>query len=449
MSVSNETERRIQFRGHVDNGEGKHFPLVSTIQYKLHDPTTLTIEVLLLGDEEERTAALSYLTPRPFYDSLWLHSDEERLASVQVLGIHHVQSGEFRVSFGASEVQIGLTDKPSEQDTTWFVKAELTPSGILQAVGIRHFSFTGDISFEPLESSKIEVSTDLGTLEASERYAHHEGEEFANKVRYSVQRASITGLLKIPSGKSLASVNEALRDELKHVCTILSFCYRQPVSFYEIEYFTDPNTTPENERRTAALRRRRPSQEKRMDQDELIHYNNLVNGGLEELIQKYKRSPHKEEITRAISFLAASYKMATLESSYFLAYSALDLITSASNVEGVYLVNTAKWGKIQKLLRSYIDSIAETECITNIVGQLKEKLPELRRVSSVKRVIEACKKLGVKTDDLWRKDGFEPGLRSATKIRDSLFHAAAGQIDDLWVNLIRIRVLVERLLLEP
>jgi hypothetical protein len=200
------------------------------------------------------------------------------------LGIHRVYTREFHVSFGASEVRIGLTDKPSEHDTTWFVKAELTPSGILQAVGIKHFSFTGDISFEPLGSSKIEVSTELGTLEASERYAHHEGEEFANKVTYSVQRASITGLLKIPAGTSLASVNDDIVGELKDICTILSFCYRQPVSFYEIEYITDPNTTAENERRTASLRRRQPSQERRADRDELINYDNLVNGGLEELI---------------------------------------------------------------------------------------------------------------------------------------------------------------------
>lgn len=366
----NETERRIQFLGHVDNGEGKHFPVVATIEYKLHDPTTLAIDVLLLGDEEERKSALWYLIRPPFYDSIWLHSDEPRFASVEVLGIHRVSNRGFRVTFGASEVRIGITDKPSEHETTWFIKAELSPSGILQAVGVRHFSFTGDISFKPLESSKIEVSTDLGSLEASERYTHHEGEEFANKVTYSVQRASITGLLRIPPGRSLASVNDALSSELKDISTILSLCNRQPVSFYEIEYTTDPNTTPENERRTTTLRRRRPSQERRGDRDDLINYDNLVNGGLEDLIQKYKRSPHREEITRAIRFLAASYKMATLESSYFLAYSALDLITSTNNVEGVYLMNTAKWKKIQKSLRSYIDSIAETEGIPGF-GRIK------------------------------------------------------------------------------
>jgi len=381
----NETERRIQFLSHVDNSEGKPFPLVSTIEYKRHDPTTLAIDVLLLGDDEERTAALRYLILPPFYDSTWLTSDEPRIASVEVLGIHRVYHREFRVSFGASEIRIGLTDKPSEHDTTWFVKAELTPSGILQAVGIKRFSFTGDINFEPLESSKVEISTALGTLEASERYAHHEAEEYANKVTHSVQRASITGLLKIPAGENLAGVNESMIREVTDICTVLSFCYRQPVSFYEIEYIIDPNTTEQEQMHTATVRRRRASQEGKIDQDELIHRNNLVNGGLDELLRRYKSSPHTEEITRTIRFLAASYKIATLESSYFLAYSALDLITSAISGEGVYLLNTAKWRKIQKLLRAYIDSIADAEGLTPIVTQLKETsriAQDLRRQES-------------------------------------------------------------------
>jgi len=38
-------------------------------------------------------------------------------------------------------------------------------------------------------------------------------------------------------------------------------------------------------------------------------------------------------------------------------------------------------------------------------------------------------------------------LKSATKIRNRLFHAADGTGDDLYIQLIRVRALVERLLL--
>src|SRR5437868_299439 len=109
-----ETENRMQFLSHVDDGKGGAFPMVSTFVYKLHDPTSLDIEVLLLGDEEVRKAALIYLTRPPYYDRIWLHSDEPRFSSMEVLGIHRVSNREYRVSYGASEVRIGLNHEASE-----------------------------------------------------------------------------------------------------------------------------------------------------------------------------------------------------------------------------------------------------------------------------------------------------------------------------------------------
>src|SRR6185295_17767525 len=124
-----ETEQRMQFLSHVDNGETTTFPLVTTLVYRLHDPTSLDIEVLLLGDQEVRRAALIYLTRPPYYDSLWLHSDEPRFPSIRILGIHRVTNREYRVSFGASEIQMGLNHGFAEHETIWFLKAELVPSG--------------------------------------------------------------------------------------------------------------------------------------------------------------------------------------------------------------------------------------------------------------------------------------------------------------------------------
>lgn len=448
----NKTTRRIQFRSHFEVGTGTQIPsgtvvpLIATVEYERHDPTTLDIELLLLGDAKEQGAAIVSLQ-RPFHSELRLPSDEPGAPSVEVLGIHHISGGGARVSVGAFEVQVGIAEKPPEGETTWFVKAELTPSGILQVPGVRNLSFTGDISFEPIKPGTIEVSTGLGTLQVGQRYDHYDSEEYGNKVIHSVQRAAITGSLKIPGGKSLASLNRALNEEIEDICTILSFCYRQPVDFYEIWYVTDPDTTPRADMQEATLRRRMNSINKKLDNDELIHYNNLVGGGLDQLIQNYKKAGHKDEITRAISFLAASYKVEPVESAYFLAYSALDLIASTSSAGDINLLDASKWRRVQKLLRGYLDSIAEAEGITSVVGQLKEKLSALGRVSGDKRVIEACRKLGVRTDDLWRQAGFEVGLKSATSVRNRLFHAAGGGLDDIYVNLIRVRTLVERLLL--
>lgn len=446
------TARRIQFRSHFEIGTGTQappgtvIPLIATVEYERHDPTTLDVELFLLGNKQEQGAAVVSLQ-RPFHSELWLRSDEPGTPSVEVLGIHRISGGDAQVSIGAFEVQVGISDEVQKSETTWIVKAELTPSGILQAPGTRYLSSTGDISFEPIEPGTIEVSTRFGTLRVGEQYDHYNSEEYGNKVTHSVQRAAVTGSLKIPEGESLASVNRALSEEVNDICTILSFCYRQPVGFYEIWYVTDPDATKREDLQEATLRRRLNSVDKKLDYEELIHHDNLVGGGLDQLIKNYKSAERKEEITRAISFLASSYKVEPVESAYFLAYSALDLIASTSNAEEVNLLAPSKWRRVQKLLRSYLDSIAEAEGITSVVGQLKEKLPELRRVAGDRRVMEACRRLGVETDDLWRKAGFEAGLKSAAKTRNRLFHAAGGDSEDLYVNLIRVRTLVERLLL--
>ncbi|MDQ3816187.1 MAG: hypothetical protein M3362_00685 [Acidobacteriota bacterium] len=449
----NKTTRRIQFRSHLQTGTGTQIPagteipLVATIEYEEHDPTTLSVDLLLLGKNDvEHGAAFVSLT-RPFHFELFLTNDESTARPALIRGIHNISNNGSHVSIEATEARVGFTDHPQENERNWFIKVELTPSGILQTPGIRQLSHTGEISVERIKPGAIEVSTKLGILEVGERYAHYSSEQHGNRVTQSMQRAAITGTLQIAKGESLASFNKALIDEVKDICNILSLCYRQPVDFYEIWYVTDPNTTPDEEMQEATLRRRFHSINKKSDGDELIHRNNMIEGGLDQLIKNYKEAARKTEITRAIRFLAPSHTREPLESAYFLAYSALDLIASTGNAEDAFLLDPSKWRRIQKLLRAYLDSIAEKEEIGPVVNQLKEKLPELRRVSGDKRVIEACRKFGVTTDDLWREEGFEAGLKAATKIRNRLFHAAGGEMDGLYVNLVRVRTLVERLLL--
>jgi hypothetical protein len=425
---------------------GTKVPLVVTIEYERYDPTTLSTELLVLGDDKERGATYVSLT-RPFHFELRLLSDEPGAPSVALSGIHGMSRKGAEVSIDASEAQIGITEEPQEDELAWAVKAELTPSGILQAGGIRTYNPTGEVNVERLRPGEINVSTKLGELWVGERYAYYESEEHGNNVTHSVQRAAITGSIKILKGESLASIDKDLTEEIEDICALLSLCYRQPVDFYEIRYGTDPNTTSREKRQEATVRRRLHSISKWIRNDQLIHHSNLIDGGLNQLVSNYKKSVHKKEVTRAIHFLAASYEVESLESAYFLAYSALDLIASVTHAEDSYLLAPSKWRKVQKLLRSYIDSIAEEEEITAVAEQIKEKLPELRRASGDRRVIGACHTLGVKTDDLWRKDGFEAGLKSATRIRNRLFHAAGGGIDDSYGNLVRVRTLVERLLL--
>ncbi len=108
--------------------------------------------------------------------------------------------------------------------------------------------------------------------------------------------------------------------------------------------------------------------------------------------------------------------MATLESSYFLAYSALDLAASIYNPDDLYLVSSGKWKRLQKQLREYLNSIAENHGLADVIEQIKEKLPELRRASGDRRIVAACSSLNVNVLDLWPKEGFEVGLKVATRM---------------------------------
>lgn len=448
MSIKRETIRRLQFHGHLESSNEKPPQVVSTIEFERHDPTTLSIDLLLLGEDEERRSAILYLRHSP-YNHVWLHSDDASAPSVEVLGIQGISHGDTQVSINAAAIQVGITTKAQARDILWIVRVELTPSGILIEPGTHEISDEGQVTFKPMTEGAIEVLTSLGKLQVGAREDYYESEEYGNKITHTVKRASITGSINIAEGRDLFSFNEALRVEVWDICTLLSLCYRQPVDYYEINYFTHSETTLREASQLAFLRRRRDSLERKIRQDELIHYNSLVNGGLNRLLQSYTSSPHKEELSRAIRFLASSYKVTTLESSYFLAYSAFDLVASTGKSGSPYLVGSSKWKKMQKLLCNYLDSITEEQEITDVVEEMKKKLPELRRASGESRITEACRTLGVKTLDLWPKEGFEAGLGTATRMRNELFHSALLQSpDEASKHLVRVRTLVERLLLK-
>jgi hypothetical protein len=438
------TTYRLQFKGHLGIENRRTCPVLSTVEFELHDPSTLSIDLLLIGDENENRAAY-FILSHPLYNYLWLYSSEKDKTSVEVLGIHGITTGDTHATIRAAAVQIGISDEPLEKDTTYLVRVELTPSGILVTPGIREASYTGDVRFQPIVVGSIDVSTELGTLQVGERYAHHESEEYGNRIRHTVNRVSITGKISVGKGHSLSSAHENLRKEIENVCTLISFCYRQPVDYYEVEYWPEPVRFGNK----SLLRRRRDSFEKKIDQDELINFRGLIGGGLDRLLRTFKDSGREEELSRAIRFLSSSYKIATLESSYFLAYSALDLAASIHDPESLYLVGSAKWKKVQKQLRDYLNTIAESAGIADVLEQIKEKLPELRRASGDRRIIEACDKLGVKTSNLWPSEGFEAGLKSATRMRNELFHSALCESPlALSEHLVRVRSLVERLLLK-
>jgi len=446
--MNTSSTKRIQFQGHLGLEQGKAPQIVTTIEYEWHDPSSLKIELLLIGNEDEQEAASSFLRNRR-YNHIWLYSDDDQVPSVEVLGIHRITESGPHISIGAGAVQVGLTKEPLPQDMKYYIKVELIPSGILSKAGIRKLRYTGDISFEPIVEGEIEVSSRFGILQAEERFDHYESVEFGNRVIKTVQRASITGSIDLPKGTHLFTVNENLGTEIEDIRLMLSFCYRQTVDYYEIHYLPDPKKARELKLNESLLRRKRDAPIGKIDQEELINYRNLIDGGLNRLLKSYLNFEHKDQLSRGVRFLSASYKTPTLESSYFLSYSALESVIGACSATSPFLLKSTKWENVGRLLREHLDQIAAAEGLEEVVGQMKEKLPELRRAPSDRRILEVCHTLNVKIADLWPREGFEAGIKKATKMRNDLFHSALCENpQDLSDNLIRLRTLTERILLK-
>ena len=442
------TNIQIKFPGYLDFGEGKVFHIAVTIEYERFDPSSLDIDILLLGDQDKQMAAARYMRHYP-YNYLWLHSDDELISSVEILGISRLTVGARRVSISARAVQVGLIKKPLLDDQQYLIKIELIPSGILVKPRSEEHSFTGEISFNPIVEGEIKVSSKIGPLDVAESFEHYESEEHGNRVTHSVQRATITADVQLIKDIDLFSFNETLRAEVEEICLMLSLCYRQPIDFYEIRYIPirkDKNSIQVPE---SLFRRRRDMSLNKIKEEELINYRGLINGGLELLLKSYRDFEQKGELTRGVQFLSSSYAVVTLESAYFLAYSALESIVSSCGSSPRYLIKSAKWRKVEKTLRTYLQDIAVSEGLEDVVELIKEKLPELRRAPSDRKILETCGTLKVKTDDLWPPQGVQEGVKVATKMRNDLFHSAlCRDSHDLYKNLVCLRILAERILLK-
>jgi hypothetical protein len=445
--MNRDTTKRFQFQGHLGTEKAKSPRIVSTIEYQLYDPSTLKIDLLFLGDKNEQQAASSYLRSLR-YNHVWLYSDDEQVPSVEVLGIHRTGEAGPHFSIGALAVHVGLTKKPLDQDTTYYIKAELTPSGILAKPGSRELSFTGDLRFTPIVEGEIKVPTTFGILQAEERFDHYESEESGNRIIHTVQRAAITGEIKVSKGDDLFTVNEKFQTDIEEICLLLSLCYRLPVDYYEIHYLPDPKNTSKCALQDSLLRRKRGASVKKIDEDDLINYRNLIGDGLDRLLKSYRDFKRKDQLSQAIKFLSSSYKAITLESSYFLCFSALESAIAACSEISPLLLTAGKWKRVEKLLRTHLNQIAVVEDFGGVLDNMKQKLPELRRIPSDRWILETCRTLNLKTEDLWPRDGFEAGLRSATQMRNDLFHSALCRDFEVMAdNLVRLRLLTERLIL--
>lgn len=438
-------EKSLSFQGEVKFSGNRAAQCVATIRYQQWNPEELSVDFLWLGDDDAKRGigqALRYLD----VNYLWVDSLDAYHLPIELLGITEVSSQSMGSSIhssrvGVSAVQVGINNAQVNTDKKLNISVRLQPSGILCLPTIHNQIFTGEVTIESVENGTVEIDVGGGKLEARETYEYNKHEQNGDKVTDRIQRATILGNITINKGNTLWDAHELLKNKLRVACSALSLCYRQTVDFYEIEYLEVDSSPPVR----SLYRRKWPNCKKKFFGDELINTRSLIGGGLQRLIDGIESLDRREDIHRAIQFLANSYEE-TPVTAYFMAFSAMETIVSCClDKEDEYIARSAKWRKIERTLKETIRNQLDSE----LHGPLMDKLPELKRQALTTRIEAVCKKLHPKTDDLWSTLSFKEGIERAASIRNGLFHSANAKTESTLVfDLIRIRHFSERLLLK-
>ncbi|WP_152597883.1 hypothetical protein [Novilysobacter arseniciresistens] len=417
-----------------------------SVRYEKHDPTSLDVEILFLGDETERKEAYS-ATRAIDVNLLKLHPMNKGEDSINLLGIAGWQSSLTSMTLEVSAIEVGIDREAANRPIQVHFSVGLQPSGILKSYGSVEFHYNGDITTKRGEEGAILVETSLGQIEAMASYDYLDGAAFGDKVVHRVERARLSGMVEIRAGETLRSLHDRLQEEILTICAALSLCYRQPVDAYEIEYLLRESESDRFER--AIYRRKWHKSRARHKDNELIHSTNLQNGGLSKLVQALRTHPESKSLDRGIGFLTHSY-VSFLETGYFMAFSAMETIVNAVSKDSQGApISSSAWKKVQKSLRATFVELTKQGLISSEAAkQMSDKIPEIRRASLASRIDMAVKLYSVKTSDLWTAEGFVEGMKRASEFRNGLFHAADTSDGGLMsVDLTRIRTFTERLLL--
>ncbi|WP_114319359.1 hypothetical protein [Xanthomonas campestris] len=439
---------KVHIQGHFALQPDKPVPLRSaaSIRYEKHDPTSLEVEVLFLGGEEERAEA--YLAVHALDINLVkLHPINEGGDSINLLGLNRWQSSLTSLKLEVGAIEIGIDRDPAIKPVDVSFTVSLQPSGILTGYGSVELHYNGNISTTHGEEEQILVQTSLGPIEAMEAYDYLDGTAFGDKVLHRIQRLRLVGRIELRVGETLRSLHDKLLEEIFPICSALSLCYRQPVDAYEIQYLWEgPEEDPI---KRATYRRKWYRSREKAGGSELIDTSNLRGGGLSDLVNALKGHPQSKSLDQGIGFLSHSY-VSFLETAYFTAFSAMETIVNAvCESEEVLLIGPASWRKVEKVLRASLKELSDAETISKKTAtHMQEKLPELRRASLASRIDRVVEAYSIKTSDLWTAEGFAAGMKRASGFRNDLFHAArTSDLDLMDVDLTRIRAFTERLLL--
>jgi len=437
---------KFEYRGFISG----NVPILLKIEHEKYNPEKISTELILLGSNEELGGAFRDSLAGDEYGNLKIKGEKDIDPEVTIKNINgwSHQGNNARLFIGSYEYAI--TEIPFDNPEEIYVTVELTPSGILNKWGSRTLHWDGSIECKNGYPEEIEWDLDIGRGKAFTRYTYEDHSVFDNKATIQIERPSLEFKINAGSILSTSEIKNTILEEVRDFSLILSLCYRKLVSWYEINFLLIPKdrslSIVSPVIRKTVYTKAYPDHE-----DELINHRDLIDGGLPILVKNFRASSMTEALRRSITFLVSSQSNQTIEIKFFQSIISLESFCDGFidfNQDSVK-IPSGKWKKIEETLREALNSLGDQNEMSIHIEKVKKKLPELKAITTLDKILHCCKVLGVTTKDLWQKDGLEVGLNRALNMRNHLFHRA--YCDDpyfLYANFVRIQVLTERLILK-
>lgn len=442
----NNKKNNFEYRGVISGNT----PVLLKIEHDKYNPELISAELKLLGKQQDHGGAFRACLSGDEYGNLTIESENNTDLSVTLKNINGWSHQGDNAIINIESYEYAFSETPILDAENIYVNVELTPSGILRKFGSRELHFNGSISCKDGYPEEIEWNFKYGKGKAYARYSYEEDKIYDNKSTIQIERPSLGFEVDTNSKASLSEIKKAVLDEARDISLILSLCYRKSVSWYEVNVSIIPK-----DRNIGVvsplIRRKVYSKTYPEHEGELINHRDLIHGGLQNLVNNFRLSPLIESLRRTITFLASSQSNQTNEIKFFQSIISLESFCDGliEHEQENVKIPSGKWKKIEKTLRDSLKTLGEQQEMAIYLERVKKKLPELKGITTLDKVLHCCKKLFVKTNDLWEKEGLESGLEKALNMRNHLFHRAYCEDPYfLYANFLRIQILTERLILK-
>ncbi len=442
--ISREITHRI--RGRIKNLSPDHSANL-VVRFDRFDPSSLDCD-LTVNSKSHLFGELNSLFGRDCFTTLEIENLDDPGFPIGIVAITSFsqQLLHDHLTLSPSEVRLGFDPPTSDQDSSFFVAVELTPSRILGSPSAREYSSTGAITVSPPQSGDVMFETKFGTWRIIESFDFLDSSMAKKDITNVVQGTTVRGEITVPKGATMSDVHDSVAENIYSLCLLIGFCYRRPVRAYDYQY--RPKVRTESTRHIARVRIRTEPYENRDRDLGLIEYPGLSSGGLDQLLRSYREHPKRDIIRRVMTYLSASAASPLLEESFFLSVSSLDLLVGALDKSQNHQIDRALWEELLPMLQESLHTFCQDRKLDELEKIVAKRLPKLRHDPLASRICRHASATEIETNDLWPSLGFKAGIERTISARNDLFHAAkVSNPGAMYGDRHRIATLVERLLL--